>query len=129
MNKWAEDPGHVARVAFTVVLLAISAWWLWVVAQKLSIQPQLSDDGKVIFDEYSRSKDVLLVVLPLLTLALGYWFGSAGAAKAEEKADKAEDKAGEKDKQLQTALGLLPPDLYQAAVAADPQAFGVGREG
>lgn len=114
----SKDSGLVARLVITVALFALSAWWLWVVWQKLSVQPVLSDDGKVIFDEYARAKDVLLVVVPLLTLALGYWFGAQGTAKAEEKAEKAE-------KKLQATLSVGSTDLYEEAMKLDPKAFGV----
>lgn len=123
----SKDSGLWARLLITGALFVLSAWWLWVVWQKLSVQPVLSEDGKVIFDEYARAKDVLLVVVPLLTLALGYWFGAQGTAKAEEKAQKEEKKAEETNAQLKEALGLLPADLYQQAVAEKPKAFGVGR--
>lgn len=76
----------------TALLLGLTVWWLVLVANEMSTQPQVGSDGKVVMDEFQRAKDILLVVLPLLTTALGYWFGAAGREKAEGKADMAEKK-------------------------------------
>lgn len=120
------DGGMIARLAITAMLLLLCGWWLWVVYENLSIQPALSEDGKVIFDQFARAKDVLLAVLPLLTLALGYWFGTQGTAKAEEKADEAKQEANSAKEQVVAIVGASTDvDLLAKAQQANPEAFGL----
>ena len=128
-SKW--DSGLIVRLVITVLMLLVVVWWLSIVASKLSSQPTLSTDGKVIFDEFQRAKDILIAVLPLLTLALGYWFGAQGTDKAEKKADAAEKKAGDATEEAKTAgnqvkafLQVSDEDLITKAQAAAPEAFG-----
>lgn len=125
-----RDPGLIIRTVLTAILLVVCAWWLWVVASNVSIKPVMSDDGKIIFDQFARAKDVMLAVLPLLTLALGYWFGSAGTAKAEEKADKAQDKADKVQRQVAALTDVADPgaDLLNKAQKKHPEAFGLPTE-
>src|SRR4051812_50174396 len=82
-----------ARVLITTGLFVFVAWWLFVVAGHLGDSPVVDQQGNVVMDEFQRTKDILLVVLPLLTTALGDWFGSGGKDKgggaAQEGAEKA----------------------------------------
>ena len=120
------DWGMIARLLITAMLLLLCGWWLWVVAQKLSIEPVLSSDGKVVFDQFQRAKDVLLAVLPLLTLALGYWFGTQGTAKAEQKADEAKKDAKTAQEQVVAIVGASTDvDLLAKAQSVNPRAFGL----
>jgi hypothetical protein len=106
------------RGAFTLLLLVLTVWWLTVVASKLGNKPQVDESGAVTLDEFQRAKDILLVVLPLLTTALGYWFGAAGKATAEEKAEAATT-------QLQEVLDVGGEGLLAAAKQRNPGAFGL----
>jgi hypothetical protein len=45
----------------------LTTWWPYVVYQHLGIKPEGDTAGKVVLDEFQRSKDILLVVLPLFT--------------------------------------------------------------
>ena len=120
------DGGMIARLVITAMLLLLCGWWLWVVSKNLSVQPVLSEDGKVIFDQFQRAKDVLLAVLPLLTLALGYWFGTQGTAKAEEKADEAKQEAQAAQERVVAIVGASSDEqLLAKAQAANPRAFGL----
>lgn len=110
------------RAVLTVLLLVLSGWWLALVASNMSTPPTLGTDGKVVLDEFQRAKDILLVVLPLLTTALGYWFGAAGKEKAEEKADRSA-------KQLDSVLDAAPAGVLEEAKRQHPDAFGLGARG
>ena len=85
-----ENFGVITRFVLTLVLLGLTIWWLAVVASLLGVGPTNDKAGKLLFDPFQRSKDILLAVMPLPTVALGYWFGAAGKQEAEKKADKAE---------------------------------------
>jgi hypothetical protein len=104
------------RGIFTVAILLAAAWWLYVVASKLGKAPTKDAQGNVV-DEYQRAKDVLLVVLPLVTTAIGYWFGAQGKEKAEEKASQANDQS----RAIAAVSG--DPDILAKARAKYPSAF------
>ena len=73
---------------------------------------------------YQRSSDVLRTVLPLLTIALGYWFGAAGKERAEKRAEDAQDEATAAKQKLSVVLGASnEPDLLDKANSAHPEAF------
>lgn len=115
----------IARLAITAVLLLGCGWWLWVVSQNLSVRAEVGADGAIVLDQFQRAKDVLLAVLPLLTLALGYWFGTQGTAKAEEKADKATADAKNAEERIATIVGASQDtDLLTRARQQNPRAFG-----
>lgn len=99
------------RASLSGLLLLLTVWWLYVVANHLSVAPQTNESGEVVLDTFQRAKDILLVVLPLLTTALGYWFGAAGKEKAEQKAEAAQS------------------ELLDVAKRANPQAFGLPAQG
>ncbi|MEU0794894.1 hypothetical protein ABZ342_32950 [Amycolatopsis sp. NPDC005961] len=83
-----------------------------------------NSDGTTV-DQFQRAKDILLVVLPLLTTALGYWFGSAGRQQAEDKADQAHDVAGKTQRKLESVLASsTEQNLLEKAMVKDPEAFG-----
>jgi hypothetical protein len=106
------------RGSLTFLLLVLTVWWLTKVADHLSTAASVDDAGNVTLDPFQRSKDILLVVLPLLTTALGYWFGAAGKAKAEENADTAKQ-------QLNEVLDVGDKGLLEAAKQKNPAAFGL----
>ncbi|WP_433562959.1 hypothetical protein ACQP1O_36925 [Nocardia sp. CA-151230] len=115
--------GPVIRAAITLVLLGFTAWWLGVVASDLDVMPARDSAGDVV-DSYQRAKDILLVVLPLLTSALGYWFGVAGRAQAEAKAVQADAAAERTNLQLKTVLDTsTEPGLLDKARRQYPEAF------
>lgn len=109
--------GTVIRFVVTLAILAAAAWWLTEVAANLGTAPTRDAQGNTIVDKYQRAKDILLVVLPLVTTAVGYWFGSQGKEKAETEASKAKDKV--------TAMAAVSsdPDLLKTARDKYPDAF------
>ena len=98
-----EYVGLWVRAGITLLLFGLAAWWLLEVANVLDVAPTTDAKGNVV-DRFERAKDVLLVVLPLLTSALGYWFGAAGKTNSDKEARQARDK-------LETALDKAQPGL------------------
>ena len=120
-----RDFGSWVRAVITYALLVIAAGWLVVVASTLGIPVVKSIDGSV-FDQFQRSKDVLLVVTPLLTTVLGYWFGSAGRQEALNIATSARAEADMAQRRLVGVLGSSQePGLLADATERDPKAFGL----
>jgi len=114
------------RGILSALLLILAGWWLYMVASNLSIAPQTNSSGEVVLDSYQRAKDILLVVFPLLTTALGYWFGAAGKEKAEEKADSAQTQLTSAQTQLAEVVDQSAvPGILEKAKAANPKAFGL----
>jgi hypothetical protein len=100
-----------ALVVLFVILWGLAVW------QTLGKPPQYLPDGKTIqMDEFARAKDILILILPLLTTAVGYWLGSQGTAQAEVKAKQAEAK---KD----AVLSVSPPNMLAEAQKQHPDAF------
>lgn len=112
MEEWTATLS--VRLVITVLMTVIVGFWLIMVAQRLNVAPVVSKEGTVIYDEFARSKDILIAVLPLLTLALGYWFGAQGADKAEKKAEEADKKTKETEAQAQ-ALDDQVKAFYKVA--------------
>lgn len=107
----------VVRAVLTLFILAITVWWLVLVGAKLGIAP-VKDANGTLLDEYQRAKDILLVVLPLVTTAFGYWFGAQGK-------DKAEDDAAAARRELTAVLATSNnPNLLREARDNYPDMFG-----
>jgi hypothetical protein len=115
--------GTWVRAGITLILLVVTGLWLLAVYGELGSPVTKQTDGTTL-DEFQRAKDILLVVLPLLTSSLGYWFGSAGRQQAENKAEQA---TGVADKAQRKLAGVLDsatePGLLDKAKAKDPEAF------
>lgn len=122
-----EKAAMYIRAGLTGVLFLITTYWLLEVAGQISSVPTRDDAGQVL-DTYQRAKDVLLVVLPLLTTALGYWFGAAGRENAEAKATIAMSEAKRTQQKLEGVLGSSrEQDLLSKAQTLYPDAFGMPR--
>ena len=104
------------RLLITIALMGLVVWGL--VLTTLNLHAGVSKDSGGLVDVYQRSTDVLHTLLPLLSIALGYWFGAAGKEHAEQKADTA-------TRQLTAFLGTTASqgDLLERARQADPKAF------
>jgi hypothetical protein len=104
-------------IVVTILIFVFVAGWAFAVWQRLGTPPVYLKDGTTVsVDEFARAKDLFVLVFPLLTTAAGYWLGSQGTTKAEEKAKKAEAK---KD----AVLSESQPGIIEKARAADPDAF------
>lgn len=120
-----ERVNTIIRAFFTGLIFVMTLWWFYEVAHRLDTAPTTDAEGHVILDEYGRAKDILLVVLPLLTTVVGYWFGALGKEKADEKAAQAEERA-EAAKARTEAIAMVSsePDLLRKAQQQYPDAFG-----
>lgn len=105
--------GTIVVTAGVFILVVI---WMVAVWKNLGAAPVYNEDGTVKLDEFARAKDILVLVFPLLTTAVGFWLGSQGTAKAEEKADKA-------DAQKTAVLDSAEPGLLETARQNYPDAF------
>jgi hypothetical protein len=77
----------------------------------------VNSKGAVIVDQYQRAKDILFIVFPLATAAVGYWFGNQGRARAQEEARQAQSK-------VTAVLGSSNDgDLLRKAADCFPAAF------
>lgn len=113
------------RAALTGLLFLVSTYWLLEVAGQIPAVPTRDSEGHIL-DTYQRAKDILLVVLPLLTTALGYWFGAAGRENAEAKAQFAMSEASKSQKRLEGVLGSsTDQELLSKAQELYPEAFGL----
>lgn len=122
-----EKAALYIRAVLTGVLFLMTTYWLLEVAGQISTFPTRDNEGHVL-DTYQRAKDVLLVVLPLLTTALGYWFGAAGRENAEAKAIQAMSDARRTQQKLEGVLGSSREhDLLSKAQSLYPDAFGLPR--
>jgi hypothetical protein len=82
----------IGTVVITVFVFGIVIWWLAVVLNRLGTPPRVNSKGAVVVDQYQRATDILFVVFPLATAAVGYWFGNQGRARAQEEAEQAQSK-------------------------------------
>jgi hypothetical protein len=105
------------RFVLTLLLFALAVWWLMELAMQLGTAPTMDAQGKVLVDKFQRAKDILLVVLPLVTSALGYWFGAQGKEHEQERAESARDQL---DAVVQAST---EPNLLQKARNNYPDAF------
>jgi len=120
--------GSWVRALITFALLVGAGLWLIEVADTVGVPIVKSSDGTV-FDQFQRSKDILAVITPLLTTALGYWFGSAGRKEAQTTATAARAEADLAHRRLAGVLdSSSEPGLLARARDVDPGAFGVTSE-
>ncbi|HUA40021.1 MAG TPA: hypothetical protein VMA32_00515 [Streptosporangiaceae bacterium] len=107
----------IGTVVVTVFVFGIVIWWLAVVLARIGTAPLVNSGGAVIVDQYQRAKDILLVVFPLATAAVGYWFGNHGRDRALQQAEQAQSK-------VTAVLGSSDDgDLLKKAAASFPAAF------
>ena len=116
----------------TVFIFLILLWWLIVVARHVGTDPVVNSDGVVTMDTFQRTKDILLVVLPLATTAVGFWLGNQGAAQAQEtaqlatqNAETAQAQAVAAKDQLMALVDVSDARKLQEAKSAHPEAFGL----
>jgi hypothetical protein len=125
MIAWLKEVGFGAffRALVTVALLLATLWALWHVYHVIDEPPIVDQAGKVTLDVYQRAKDILLVVLPLLTTALGYWFGAKESEKAQKDKDTALKQKDQMHAKLQAVLDSSTTPLLEAAREKHREAF------
>lgn len=122
-----EQIKSAGTIIVTVLIFILVGFWSILLAQRLGQAPTFAPDGKTIsIDEFARAKEIFVIVFPLLTTAAGFWLGSQGTAKAEEKTADAQqqaDKAKENEKRLAAAA---TPQIVQDAI--DNYGYKIGPE-
>lgn len=81
----ADTIKSTGSIIVTILLFIVVGFWIWFVARNLGKTPTYNADGTVKLDEYSRAKDILVIFVPLLTTAVGFWFGSQGTVQAQKQ--------------------------------------------
>jgi hypothetical protein len=115
----------------TLFVFVLVAWALYYVFQDHGTPAVVDSNGKVVIDKYANSKDILAVVLPLATAAVGYWFGNKGVSDANAHADDAKAQATAAQKETKAVVAAasaqLPAgtDILAEAKRAHPEAFGI----
>lgn len=119
LTEQIKSAGTIVVTALVFILVLV---WMVAVWQNLGSVPEHNDDGTLKIDKYARAKDIFVLVLPLLTTAVGFWLGSQGTAKAEEKAAKADEKAVVAEARVNTVqaqkealLSVVEPTQVDAA--------------
>ncbi|MDP5227164.1 MULTISPECIES: hypothetical protein [Arthrobacter] len=112
-----------ARILFTVILLGLTIWWLTILAGYIGAAPVKDDKGNTVFDAFQRGKDILIAILPVLSGALGYWFGSSGREKADQRAQESQTTAQEARGKSEALLAAATPEVLKAAKEFNPAAF------
>jgi hypothetical protein len=110
-------------VVVTILLFLLVGGWLFVVGAHVGTSPHVNKDGSVLDDAYQRSKDVLALFIPLLTTAVGFWFGSQGTAKAQDAATKATGEANQAKAALLAVVDTSQSGVLAEARRVHPAAF------
>jgi hypothetical protein len=114
---------NTPRFLITATLLLLVVWGLLLVTLHLT-DGTIKDANGNLVDSYQRSYNILHVLVPLLTISLGYWFGAEGKENAEKRATAAQNEATIARRQLGAVLASSSePDLLQKAQSADREAF------
>lgn len=105
-----------------VVLIGVAAW-LFTVARNIDVSVSLAEDGRtVVKDPFTRSKDILSLILPLLTTLVGFWVGTKGTEEAKEETSKAKAQR-EAFKEVAKDKAASGEDIYELARDKRPTAF------
>jgi hypothetical protein len=112
---------NLGAIVMSLGLFILVLTWIIVVGTHIGTVPVYNNDGSLKMDEYARAKDILVLLLPLLTTAAGFWLGSLGTGQAQKQAAAAQD-------QRSAILSVAPPmpdgmDVLTAAKTAHPAAF------
>jgi hypothetical protein len=115
------------RILLSTVFVAVIGLWAWAVYTKLGVAPVVNSDGTIQYDEFTRAKDILALLLPLATAVAGYWFAREAKEEAQEEkreavaakvaAEEARAKAEEGNLRTQQALARLMPEASLEAQA------------
>jgi hypothetical protein len=111
---WIRGAG---TIIVTLFIFAIVGAWLYFTASKVGVAPIFNSKGVPTIDQYQRAKDILQIVFPLATAAVGFWFGNQGAAQAHAQARQSQAK-------VEAILGASnDTDLINKAKGTAPGAF------
>jgi hypothetical protein len=121
---------NVGAIAISVSLLLLVTTWIVVVVNQIGTVPVYNSDGSVRMDEYSRTKDLLALLLSLLTTAAGFWFGSQRDQVRRKSRPPPPPIRETAQDQRAAILSVSPPmpgggNVLKVAKEANPDAFGV----
>jgi hypothetical protein len=105
--KRSFTASDIFRWALTAVVVLIWVWWLFIVSGVIGTIPTKDKTTGLETDPYGRAKEILALVIPVVTLVLGYWFGVKGADQATQTATAAVDQAKTATDQADTAKAAL----------------------
>ena len=119
---------NVGAIVMSIALFIVVLTWIIFVGMHIGTQPVLNKDGTVQMDAYARAKDILVLLLPLLTTAAGFWLGSQGTGQAQKQAEAATTAEKKAQDQRSAILSVAPQmpgdkDLLTVARDAHPAAF------
>lgn len=98
-----------------IAVLGVMAW-LVVIAFTLDETVVLAPDGKtVLSDPFGRTKDILVIILPILTTLVGYWVGTKGMDEAKKEEAKAKSQREAFKEVALDAGGMSAEQVYQLA--------------
>jgi hypothetical protein len=125
---WIKGAG---TIIVTIFIFVIVSTWLYFTATKVGVAPVFNSKGVATIDQYQRAKDLLQIVFPLATAAVGFWFGNQQTVQAQKQADTAtqsaqaaHDQARQSQAKVEAILGASnDADLIKKAQVAAPGAF------
>jgi len=121
----------VGPLVVTVISFVLVGWSLYYVFHNLGVAPTISN-GTVTANPLQSAKDVLTVVVPFASAAIGFWFGADGKVAAQNQAQQAQqqasderDRATRADQQKGAVLQAAPDAkaLLDRAKDLVPEAF------
>ncbi|GLZ41340.1 hypothetical protein [Actinokineospora sp. NBRC 105648] len=115
------------RALITLALVGVVMWCLILVSNQLFAGAFTDSAGNTV-DPHQRAKDLLLVVMPLVTTVLGFWFGTRDQdrvrASAAVQVEQAENRAAAAIDKLTTVTAVsTEPDLLPRARTLRPDLF------
>jgi len=129
-RRTPETRAEWFRFIVTVFVLVGVMIVLWVALANVTSQPFKDPSGSIV-DPFGRAGTVVAVVIPFVTLTLGYWFGSKGAETANERAAAAQEQAAKASDQAAAAHGkatllasAISPRQAKNLVKNNPTMFG-----
>jgi hypothetical protein len=121
----------VGPLVVTAISFVLVGWSLYYVFHNLGVAPTISN-GTVTANPLQSAKDVLTVVVPFASAAIGFWFGADGKVAAQNQAQQAQrqasderDRATRADQQKGAVLQAAPDAkaLLDRAKDLVPEAF------
>lgn len=112
----------------SAVIIAFMAVALWAWFTNLGTKP-IPDgtENKGFVDELANAKDLVTYVGAFFTMMAGYWFGSNGKDKAEQKADDAQKEAETAKANERALVAAATPDILKAAIDQYDYQIGTGQ--
>jgi hypothetical protein len=82
----------IGPLTVTIISFGLVGWSLYYVFRNLGVAPTISG-GTVTANPLQSAKDILTVVIPFASAAIGFWFGADGKTAAQNQAQMAQQQA------------------------------------